>query len=89
MKIFITGTTGYIGFNVAKKLRQAGHEVWGLTRNESKSDLLRQNEIHPVIGDMKDPGSYRKYAEAASLLIHAAVDYVNGQEALDKKQFRH
>ncbi|MBN1789469.1 MAG: NAD-dependent epimerase [Bacteroidales bacterium] len=30
MKIFLTGTAGFIGFHLAKKLIQAGHEVIGL-----------------------------------------------------------
>jgi len=29
MKVFITGATGYIGFNVAMAYPRAGHEVWG------------------------------------------------------------
>ena len=28
MKVFITGATGYIGFNVALALRHAGNTVW-------------------------------------------------------------
>lgn len=34
MNIFIAGATGYIGFEVAKKFRQTGHRVFGLTRSK-------------------------------------------------------
>jgi len=84
MKVFLTGATGYIGFNVALRLRSAGHEVWGLVRSQSKMNLLKQNEIHTVFGEMKNPDSYRKIAEEASLIIHCAVDYTKGHESMDK-----
>lgn len=85
MKTFITGATGYIGFNVAKALRRAGHKVYGLTRSEVKADMLAKAEIHPVIGDMNNPDSYRDIAEQSSVLIHAAVDYQQDTVTLDKK----
>lgn len=85
MKAFITGATGYIGFSVAKALRRAGHEVYGLTRNKNKAVTLKANEIHPVIGNMQTPESYVEVAESCSLLIHAAVDYENETVKLDEK----
>ncbi|MCB0300059.1 MAG: NAD-dependent epimerase/dehydratase family protein [Calditrichaeota bacterium] len=55
MKVFITGATGYIGFNVALAFRRAGYEIWGLTRSREKARLLLQSEIHPVIGSLDEP----------------------------------
>lgn len=85
MNIFITGATGYIGFNVARAFRRAGHKVWGLTRSENKAKKLAEQEIIPVIGDMNNPGSYREIAEKSSVLIHAAADYENDTAELDRK----
>ncbi|MGD8427178.1 MAG: NAD-dependent epimerase/dehydratase family protein [Balneolaceae bacterium] len=85
MKIFITGATGYIGFSVAKAMRRAGHNVFGLTRSEEKAVMLAKEEIHPVIGDMQNSESYREKAEQCSVLIHAAADYQNNTVELDKK----
>lgn len=85
MNVFITGATGYIGFNVAKAFRRAGHRVWGLTRSERKAQRLAQNEITPVIGNMKDPDTYRTIAEKSSVLVHAAVDYEHNTADLDRK----
>lgn len=85
MKAFVTGATGYIGFNVAKALRRAGYEVYGLTRSKKKATMLAQNEILPVIGDMQQPDSYRDAIDACSLLVHAAVDYEHDTVDLDKK----
>ncbi len=74
MKVFITGATGYVGFNVASAFRRAGHEVWGLARSEEKARKLIQHEIHPVIGSMQKPESYTKAAGGCSVLVHAAND---------------
>lgn len=85
MNVFITGATGYIGFNVAKAMRRAGHRVRGLTRSEEKAALLAKNEITPVIGNMNDPESYMKIAEQSSVLIHTAVDYEKDTIEFDRK----
>ncbi len=74
MKVFITGATGYIGFNVAKVYRQSGHEVFGLTHSPEKTSMLAREEIHPIIGSMQEPDSYRKIAEQSAILVHTAVD---------------
>jgi nucleoside-diphosphate-sugar epimerase len=85
MKVFITGATGYVGFNVASAFRRAGHEVWGLARSEEKAAMLTRNEIHPVIGTMQKPESFGKTAEECSVLVHAAADMSGDMVDLDKK----
>jgi nucleoside-diphosphate-sugar epimerase len=85
MKVFITGATGYIGFNVAMAYRRAGHEVWGLTRSEEKSRMLARHEIRPVVGSMQAADRWRDAAAECAVLIHAAVDYQTDPFALDKQ----
>lgn len=85
MDIFITGATGFIGNGIARAMRMAGHNVYGLTRHEKKASILAQDEIHPVIGNMANNETYRSVAEQCHILIHAAVDYQNDTVALDKK----
>lgn len=85
MKVFITGATGYIGFNVASTLRRAGHQVWGLTRSEDKAGTLSRHEIYPVVGTLQEPDSYIPFAEQCSVLIHAAADYQADTFALDRQ----
>jgi nucleoside-diphosphate-sugar epimerase len=84
MRVFITGATGYIGFNVASALRRAGHEVWGLVRSPEKAQTLAKHEIHAVIGSMQQPESYASVAEECAVLIHAAFDMEGNTVALDK-----
>lgn len=85
MDIFVTGATGYIGFNVAQKMRRAGHRVWGLTRSAEKAGRLSRQEIIPVIGNMQNPESYREVAEHCSVLVHTASDHQNDTVALDRR----
>ena len=85
MNVFITGATGYIGFNVAMAYRRAGHSVWGLTRSEERARILTRHEIVPVIGSMQKPDGWGAAAKTCSVLIHAAVDYQADPFAIDKQ----
>jgi len=85
MKVFITGATGYIGFNVAMAYRRAGHEVWGLTRSEEKARILARHEVRPVVGSMQAADRWRDAASACAVLIHAAVDYQADVFDLDRR----
>lgn len=85
MNIFVTGATGYIGFEVAQAFRRAGHRVYGVTRSDQKAAMLARQEIIPVIGSMQNPDSYRPTADQCDVLIHAAVDYEADSVALDKQ----
>jgi nucleoside-diphosphate-sugar epimerase len=75
MRIFITGTTGYIGNAVALAFRRAGHEVKGLIRSETKAKDLAKEEIRPVIGDISTPESFLLEANDSEVLIHCAFEY--------------
>ena len=61
MKVFVTGATGYIGFNVATAFRRAGHEVWGLARSQEKASKRR-----PVSGRPEAPFVPRETRKAAA-----------------------
>jgi nucleoside-diphosphate-sugar epimerase len=83
MRLFITGATGYIGFNVALAFRRAGYEVWGLTRSRDKASLLSRHEIRPVIGTLQEPGTFTGIAAESDVIIHTAFDYEAGSAVLD------
>lgn len=85
MKVFVTGTNGYIGFHVASAFRRAGHQVWGLVRSEKKAHFIAMHEIRPVIGSMQHPESYQQIAEQCAILIHAAADYQVDTFSLDRR----
>jgi nucleoside-diphosphate-sugar epimerase len=83
MKVFITGATGYIGSEVSKALRRAGHEVWGLVRNPEKAGNLHRSEVRTVIGTIQQSEKYIGKARECDVLIHAAADYESGMASTD------
>lgn len=85
MKIFVTGGSGYIGSAVCAALARAGHEVYGLVRSPEKGRALAAAEVHPVVGTMQDPDSYRSAADRCQVLVHAAAEYSSEYMSLDRQ----
>lgn len=84
MRVFITGVTGYLGFNVALAFRRAGHDVWGLVRKPEKLNYLVRHEIRTVLGDMAAPAAYAEVAARCDVLVHAAHDGWGGVAGPDR-----
>jgi nucleoside-diphosphate-sugar epimerase len=55
MRVFVAGATGAIGKQLVPRLVEAGHEVHGMTRSESKQAMLHEHGAVPVIADALDP----------------------------------
>jgi nucleoside-diphosphate-sugar epimerase len=72
MRIFCTGTSGYIGGSVAVALAAAGHEVSGLVRSEASAELVRALGITPVHGTLDDGDVLRAAAVRADAVINSA-----------------
>ena len=72
MKVFLTGTTGYIGGSVAVRLVQAGYSVRGLARGGVKADALAASGITAVPGTLDDYELLKAEARAADGVVNAA-----------------
>ena len=72
MKVFVAGATGALGRPLVKQLVERGHEVTGMTRSESKQELLRELGARPVVADALDPDAVaRAVAEAdPEVIVH-------------------
>jgi nucleoside-diphosphate-sugar epimerase len=72
MRIFVAGATGALGRPLVAQLVKNGHEVTGMTRSESKQDLLRELGARPVVADALDPDAVaRAVAEAEpEVIVH-------------------
>ena len=55
MKILVAGATGAIGRPLVVKLVERGHEVFGMTRSESKRDQIEWLGAKSVVADALDP----------------------------------
>ena len=55
MRVFLAGATAAIGKQLVPRLVEAGHEVHGMTRSESKQAMLHELGAVPVVADALDP----------------------------------
>ncbi len=75
MRIFLTGSTGFIGARIASELIQAGHQVLGLTRSDSGVRELAALGAEAHRGDIEDLANLRKGAASCDGVIHTAFDH--------------
>ncbi len=72
MKVFLAGATGAIGQQLIPRLVAAGHEVHGMTRSESKQEMVRDLGAVPVVADALDPDQVAEAVGRASpdVIVH-------------------
>jgi uncharacterized protein YbjT (DUF2867 family) len=54
MKVFVTGSTGYLGSCVVKELVDNGHTWSGLARNDTSAEKVKALGGTPVKGSLQD-----------------------------------
>jgi nucleoside-diphosphate-sugar epimerase len=59
VKVFVAGASGAIGRPLVRRLREAGHDVVGMTRSEERAAALRAQGAEAAIGDALDAGAVR------------------------------
>lgn len=81
MRVFATGSTGFIGSAVIKDLLAAGHEVLGLTRSDKGAEWLTTVGASVHRGTLTDLESLRAGAVASDAVLHLAFvhDFSNYQ----------
>ncbi|HSI80718.1 MAG TPA: NAD(P)-dependent oxidoreductase [Solirubrobacterales bacterium] len=72
MKVFVAGATGAIGRRLVPELVARGHDVVGMTRSESKRDLLRELGATPAVADALDADAVGEAVSAAEpeVIVH-------------------
>ncbi|MDR1616916.1 MAG: SDR family oxidoreductase [Syntrophomonadaceae bacterium] len=72
MRIFVTGSTGFIGSAVVRELLDTGHAVTGLARSESSAQWLKKTGAAIHAGSLEDIDSLKRGADSADAVIHIA-----------------
>ena len=92
MKVALTGSTGFIGVNLAAHLAEAGHDVVALRRprtgeeggggrgEASGAAAGETSRVLRVEGDVRDRGSLRKAFDGCEAVVHLAALF-NAPEA--------
>jgi dihydroflavonol-4-reductase len=72
---FLTGSTGFVGSAVARKLVAEGFRVRALARPGSPRFHLDGVDLEFIDGDMRDAASVRRGMAGARYVFHVAADY--------------
>jgi nucleoside-diphosphate-sugar epimerase len=75
MKIFVTGSSGWIGSAVVPELLASGHEVVGLARSDASARKLETAGATVQRGDLDDPEALAKAANDSDGVIHLAFQH--------------
>jgi len=73
VRYLITGTTGFIGPYLIRKLTSLGHTCRCLIRKGSNTDALKDFDVEYVTGDITDPATLYYITEGMDCLIHMAT----------------
>jgi len=75
MRVFVTGSTGFIGTELVKNLIAAGHQVRGLTRSDEGVQQLKAAGTEPLRGDLTDLDSLRAGATGMDAVVNLAFNH--------------
>src|SRR5438876_10742625 len=81
MKVFVTGSTGFLGSEIAEQLRARGDTVVQLVRDLPKAELLCKTGRDVVVGDLADPDALRRGCDGCDAVVHAGAIYEVGINA--------
>jgi nucleoside-diphosphate-sugar epimerase len=74
MKALVTGATGFVGFHVARCLRERGHAVRVLARDPARAaSLFAEPSVEVAAGDMTDARAVGAALAGCDAVVHAAA----------------
>jgi dihydroflavonol-4-reductase len=81
VRVFATGTTGFLGSMIAEQLRARGDTVVQLVRDPANAELLKKTGRDVLVGDLGDPDALKRGCEGCDAVVHAGAIYEVGISA--------
>jgi len=75
MRVFLTGSTGFVGSHVARAYAAQNAELRLLTRKTSNLAAIEDLPAEIIVGDLRQPESLRPAIRGCDALVHVAADY--------------
>jgi nucleoside-diphosphate-sugar epimerase len=72
MHVALTGATGFIGSHILAELREHGHEVTALVRDDSQAEIVAARGATPRVVDLYDEPAVVRLLSTADGAIHTA-----------------
>lgn len=85
MRIFVTGSTGFIGRRTVTALQRRGHQVVALVRTYERARELPRG-VRAVPGDVTRPDSYRSALPGCDAVIHLAAAMTLGSSRTERER---
>lgn len=85
-KIFVTGSTGFVGKRLINTLLDQGHEVYALSRIKGLSVFSEDRpNLHHIWGDLKNPDTLAQLPsiDVAYYLVHSMTDIISNLTAVE------
>jgi dihydroflavonol-4-reductase len=71
---FVTGATGFLGYEIARQLLDSGHHVLALSRSGDLPGDLPRKTLEIVRGDLDDTDLLAEAMRGAAVVYHVAAD---------------
>lgn len=89
LRVFVTGSTGFVGAHVVRALSDAGHHVTALARDASRAAPLRSlADVTVVVGDLATTSSYAPSLASHDACVHVALLWGDAAQDLELADVR-